>query len=88
MLYDFYGETCPHCVEMMPIVDKLIEEGIEIEKLEVWKDEKNNEKFKELNKDRCPGVPFFLNTDTDQWICGATDEETLRNWAKGEDIDH
>lgn len=87
-LYEFYGKTCPHCVEMMPIVDKMIEEGIEIEKFEVWEDETNSAKMEEVNKDRCPGVPFFLNTDTDQWICGSSSEEQLRAWAAGEDIEH
>ena len=85
-LYEFYGDTCPHCQEMMPIVDKLISEGIEIEKFEVWNNEENAKKMEEVNKNRCPGVPFFLNTETDQWICGGTDEETLRKWAAGEEI--
>ncbi len=87
-LLEFYGKTCPHCVEMMPTVDKLIAEGIEIEKHEVWEDQGNADKMEEVGKNRCPGVPFFINTETDQWICGSTDEETLRKWAAGEDIAH
>ena len=66
----------------------MIEEGIEIQKLEVWNNDENAKKFDELNKNRCPGVPFFLNEESDQWICGATDEETLRKWAKGEVLEH
>ena len=85
-LYEFYGETCPHCVKMMPIVDKLIEEGIEIEKLEVWNDEANAAKMTPLAEGKCPGVPFFINTDSEEWVCGGTDEETLRKWAEGEKV--
>ncbi|PIR47971.1 hypothetical protein COV06_01050 [Candidatus Uhrbacteria bacterium CG10_big_fil_rev_8_21_14_0_10_50_16] len=85
-LLEFYGETCPHCVEMMPIIDKLIAEGVAIEKLEVWNNEENAKKMNEVNQNRCPGVPFFLNTKSDQWICGGTDEATLRLWAAGEKI--
>lgn len=87
-LYEFYGKTCPHCIQMMPIVDKLIAEGLPIEKFEVWSDEENAKKMAEVNKNRCPGVPFFVNTKSDQWICGSTDEETLRKWAAGEVIEH
>jgi len=32
----------------------------------------------------CGGVPFFYNTDTDQFICGEEGEEALRKWANGE----
>ena len=87
-LYEFYGKSCLHCIEMMPIVDKLIEEGGKIEKFEVWNDDENAKKMEKVNKDRCPGVPFFLNTDSDQWICGGTDEETLRKWAAGDKIEN
>lgn len=87
-LYEFYGETCPHCIDMMPIVDALIAEGIPIEKHEVWKNVANATRMEEVNEDRCPGVPFFINTETEQWICGGTDEATLRRWAAGEKIEN
>lgn len=85
-LLEFYGKECPHCIEMMPIVDKLIEEGIKIEKHEVWHDDANQEKFAKLAEGKCAGVPFFLNTDSDQFICGGTDEDTLRKWAEGGEV--
>ena len=86
MLYFYYGEECPHCHEMMPIVDKLIEEGIEVKKLETWHNDEHALALKEADGGRCGGVPFFLNTDTDQFICGSTSEETIRNWAAGETL--
>ena len=83
MFIEFYGETCPHCVKMMPIVDKLIAEGIKIEKKETWNNEKNATEFEKYDKGRCGGVPFFINTKTDAFICGGTDEESLRKLAEG-----
>ena len=45
---EFYGETCPHCVGMRPIVKNAEEKSkVKIEKLEVWNDDKNQAKMKE-----------------------------------------
>ena len=87
-LFEFYGATCSHCIKMMPIVDKLIEDGIKIEKLEVWGSEENAKKMEPFASGKCPGVPFFINTDSEQWICGEADEDTLRKWAAGEKIEN
>ena len=70
------------------MVRRLIKEGGAMEELEVWNNKENAKKMEEFNQGRCPGVPFFINTETDQWICGSTDEETLRAWAKGEAVEH
>ena len=86
-LYMFHGEGCPHCVEMVPVVDKLNQSGeFKIEKLETWHNKENEAKQKEFDKGFCEGVPFFYNTDSGEWICGGTDEETLKKWAKGEKL--
>jgi hypothetical protein len=69
---------------MMPVIDKLISEGVKIEKFETWHHEKNAQKLQEADKGRCGGVPFFHNTQTNQYICGATDEQRVRAWARGE----
>ncbi len=88
-LYEFYGDGCTHCKTMAPKVEKLEEEeGIEVEKLEVWNDEENQEKLKELDDGRCGGVPFFINTESDEWICGEADYETLKAWANGEEVEN
>lgn len=81
-LIEFYGEGCPHCIEMKSLVDKLIEEyGVQVEVLEVW-DNEENEKIKEkYDAGECGGVPFFVNTDTNATICGSTDYESLKKWA-------
>jgi len=80
-LLDFYGAECAHCIRMMPIVDKLILEGVVIEKLETWHDEENANRLREIDKGFCGGVPFFYNPETKKWICGETDETSLRDLA-------
>lgn len=84
-LYDFYGETCPHCVEMKPLVDKVEKElGVTIERVEVWNNEENAKKLADIDNGLCGGVPFFWNSEMKTFICGSTEEEMLMAWAKGE----
>jgi thiol-disulfide isomerase/thioredoxin len=84
-LLEFYGESCPHCIEMKPLVEKLEKElGIEVEKNEVWENEENAAKQKEYDKGLCGGVPFFINTESGKHICGSTDYDSLKAWAQGE----
>jgi len=85
----FHGRECPHCRKMMPLVDKMIEEeGVEIEKLEVWHDEKNADTMRshrDLITAKCGGqlrVPTFLNTETMDLFCGEVEYEELVDWAK------
>ncbi|MFB6216017.1 MAG: hypothetical protein ABEJ72_03490 [Candidatus Aenigmatarchaeota archaeon] len=88
-LYEFYGDECPHCEKMEPVVDEVEEEeDVEIQRLEVWNDRDNAKKQYELDQDDsgdklCGGVPFFYNTETDEWICGEADKEELKAWATG-----
>lgn len=86
-LYMFYGDECPHCEKMMPKVEELEQEQeVEVEQLEVWNEKENAKKMKELDDGKCGGVPFFYNTETEEWICGETGIETLENWALGEEV--
>ena len=83
-LIEFYGTECVHCKEIEPLIRKLaMEDDIEVERLEVWHDSKNAELFKKAERGRCGGVPFFWNEATDQFICGNTTYEKLKDWAKG-----
>ncbi|KKW36697.1 MAG: hypothetical protein UY81_C0017G0001 [Candidatus Giovannonibacteria bacterium GW2011_GWA2_53_7] len=85
-LLEFYGKECSHCLAMMPLVDRLITEGLKIEKFEVWHDETNAKKMDGYDRGLCGGVPFFYNTTSKHFICGEADEKTLRKWAKGEKV--
>lgn len=81
-LLEFYGEECPHCVNMHRHVERLEKEKkIKFESLEVWNNAENEERLNSLDKDFCGGVPFFYNTKTNRWICGEVDYEELRDWA-------
>ncbi len=81
MRYFFYGEECPHCHVMMPIVDKLIGEGIEITKLETWHNPENASLFEAKDKGVCGGVPLCIDDVTGKSICGEASEEEVRKWA-------
>ncbi len=84
-LLEFYGEECPHCITMRPLVERLEkEEGVTVERFECWHNEENLKKMEECDKGFCGGVPFFINTKTGKWICGGGTYEELKAWAKGE----
>lgn len=83
-LLEFYGRECPHCIRMAPLIEKLKKEGFSVEQFEVWHDVENEKKFKEYDHGKCGGVPFFINTETGKWICGAAEFDELKQWATGE----
>lgn len=83
-LIEFYGTECVHCREMEPLIMRLQkEEGLKIERLEVWHNAKNAETMQKFDKDFCGGVPFFFNKKTGKWICGSTSYEKFKAWALG-----
>jgi hypothetical protein len=81
----FYGTECPHCIRMEKHVDKLIAEGHEIEKIEIWHNEENNKMMEKLDceDEPCGGVPFFLNQKTGKTCCGEVTWKELKAWAEG-----
>lgn len=86
-LYEFYGDGCPHCENMESVVEEVEKnQDVNIKQLEVWEDEENAEKQEELDDGKCGGVPFFYNTETDEWICGEASQTELANWANGEPV--
>lgn len=87
----FYARECPHCKNMMPIVDRLEKEtGINFEKLEVWHDEKNADlmrSYRPVIAPKCGGqlrTPAFFNPDTEDALCGEVEYEKLKKWAEKE----
>lgn len=85
-LLEFYGKECPHCITMIPIVERVEKElGVEIRKLETWHDTENEALRKEKDAGKvCGGVPFFFDEATRKTLCGASSYEELKAWAKGE----
>lgn len=85
-LLEFYGKECPHCIAMMPLVERVEKDlKVEIRKLETWHNPENEEqrKRKDANGD-CGGVPFFVNEETGKTLCGESSYEEILAWAKGE----
>lgn len=87
-LYEFYGDDCTHCKAMRPKVEKLEEEEeVDVKRLEVWNDEENQEVYYDMKGDEnCGGVPYFYNDESEEFICGEADFETLKAWADGEEV--
>ncbi|MBI4127675.1 MAG: hypothetical protein HY459_01250 [Parcubacteria group bacterium] len=83
-LLEFYGTECPHCQRMHVLVERLEkEEGLTVDRHEVWHNEDNARKMTEYDRGFCGGVPFFYNTKTEQWICGEVQYADFKLWAKG-----
>ena len=83
-LLEFYGTECPHCVHMHELIERLEkEEGVKVDRFEVWHDRENEKKLLEIDKDMCGGVPFFYNTETKAFVCGEASYEELKDWALG-----
>ena len=84
MLYEFYGEECPHCQRMRKLTDKLMKEypHISIVRKEVWHDKVNMALLKEYDRDdACGGIPFFFNYKKDTWLCGEVTYDEIKKWA-------
>jgi thiol-disulfide isomerase/thioredoxin len=84
MLYEFYGEECPHCMRMRELTTTLMKEfpTVEIVRKEVWHDKRNMAFIKECDKgDDCGGVPFFFNSENKKWLCGEVTYDELKSWA-------
>lgn len=84
----FHGRECPHCKRMLPVVEKMEKEtGITLKKLEVWHNEKNADlmrSHREIIASKCGGqlrVPTFINTDTNDVMCGEIEYKKLKEWA-------
>ncbi len=84
----FHALECPHCRRMMPLVERLEnEEGIVLEKYEVWHDEKNADlmrSYRSILAPACGGqlrTPTFFCPETNDVMCGEVEYERLKAWA-------
>lgn len=84
----FYGEDCPHCKKMHPLVLEIEKElKIKIKSLEVWYDEENADKMRSYSKiilassqNHDLGVPTFLDIKNEEAIVGSKTKEELKRW--------
>ena len=80
MLIEFYGEECPHCIKLKPLIERLEkEEGAKVERRETWHDQENEKLRQEHDKGLCGGVPFLINTVSGKFVCGEVPYEELKN---------
>ena len=83
LLY-FYGDDCPHCKKVDVVAAKLeFEDGIKLDRIEVWHNKDNEKQMVRLDTEPCGGVPFLINLDTGKTICGETTYEEMKKWAEG-----
>jgi hypothetical protein len=61
------------------------ETGKKVKRVEVWHNAENAKTMQKFdpNGEKCGGVPFFINTKTGKFICGAASYEKLKAWALG-----
>jgi len=88
--YYFFGQECPHCIRMHPIVEKMEKStGVKLSRFEVWHHPENvkiMQKFEAKISEACgEGVglatPAFFNEETGEALCGEQKFETLKEWA-------
>ncbi|MEK6849453.1 MAG: hypothetical protein AABY01_02695 [Nanoarchaeota archaeon] len=82
-LLAYYGNGCPHCDNMDPLIRKLERElHVKVIEKEVWHNDENAEELSKVDNGKCGGVPFFYNAKNKKWICGQCDYDELKKWAK------
>jgi len=89
---EFYGEECPHCKKMAPIVEQVEKDtGVTFEKLEVWHNDTNRAEYlkhgDEVMKDcnlQHEGivVPTFMSMKNNKSICGEQTVDKLKQFIK------
>ena len=84
----FSGTDCDHCAIMRRLVERLAHEfGINVDEREVWEHEANYRLMENYIKDGdCPGIPVFVNTQTNVVLCGEITYKQLTSWAQGGNV--
>ncbi|MFP4001718.1 MAG: hypothetical protein ACLFSM_09235 [Thermoplasmata archaeon] len=84
----FYGKECPNCQEVKKRLERLREqENIDVKEYEVWHDSNNQALMMKFAEQRCIGVPFLFNKETNEYICGEASYEKIKKWAKGKELE-
>lgn len=82
-LFFYYGDECPHCEKMMPLIDQLEKEtDVKVERIEVWHNDENLHTLESIPEQKdCGGVPYLWNDVSRKGICGEATIEELKSWA-------
>ena len=79
----FFGKECYYTPQTTIEVEKFErKEKVKFERKEVWHDEENRQLFLRLAKEKCAGVPFLVDCETGDFICGAATFEDIVNRLK------
>ncbi len=80
----YYGDGCGFTKRAEPSVNCVEAAlGKRLKRLEVWHNSENRASYKSVGGEaNCGGVPFFYNGLTKAVICGVTDCESMKKWAK------
>ncbi|MCX6776767.1 MAG: thioredoxin family protein [Candidatus Micrarchaeota archaeon] len=83
---EFYGEECPHCRKMIPVVAQVENEtGVHFDKLEIWHNDTNKNIYlvysEYINRD-CGslGIPTFVALKTNNSMCGEKSTDELKTF--------
>jgi thiol-disulfide isomerase/thioredoxin len=83
---EFYGEECPHCIKMIPVVAQVENEtGVHFEKLEIWHNDTNKGIYvgyaDYISRD-CGslGIPTFIGLKTNRSMCGEKSADELKKF--------
>ncbi|ELR24227.1 uncharacterized protein ACA1_272280 [Acanthamoeba castellanii str. Neff] len=77
----YFSETCPFTQRVLPEVECLqqaMPEGRSLQRLEIRSDKTNYGRYQEAAQGKCRGVPFFINSKTGNFVCGAAPCATLK----------
>lgn len=85
----FYGETCPYCRAIMPVLARLEGEGVaHFELVEVWNNTENNARMEALShlyEEECGGnmvVPSLYDARGGRLVCNPGSYENIKMWLK------
>lgn len=84
----FSGSDCDHCAVMRRLIERLEHEfGIIVIEKQVWNSEADYRLLESYTREKeCPGIPVFVNTQTNVILCGEITYKQLTAWAQGANV--
>lgn len=78
----FYSATCPFTAKAAPAIEAAeAATGVTITRRDVNKSRDAGVAYMKADNGRCGGVPYFWNSKTEKFICGApSSAEAVRMW--------